>query len=125
PVLIQPFQRRVLTYVPSFPAGWRVQMGNIGQHYYDWRYKDAGKPPALTGACPAGYPALGFGKVYNEQLELKLVLGCQLAPEYRATVTKQTFERGEMIGVVNYDFYSGTYNEDLYALFNDGTAQTF
>ena len=41
-VLIQLFERRVLTYVPSFAAEWRVQMGNIGAHYFDWRYKGAG-----------------------------------------------------------------------------------
>ena len=42
-VLIQLFQRRVLTYVPSQAPEWRVQMGNIGAHYYDWRYKNAGQ----------------------------------------------------------------------------------
>ncbi len=42
-VYVQAFQRRVLTYVPTAPDGFQVQMGNIGQHYYDWRYKDAGK----------------------------------------------------------------------------------
>ncbi len=41
-VLIQPYERRVLTYVPSAPQGFKVQMGNIGQHYYDWRYNNAG-----------------------------------------------------------------------------------
>lgn len=42
-VYIQPYQRRVLTYVPSFAPEYQVQMGNIGQHYYDWRYKNAGQ----------------------------------------------------------------------------------
>ena len=42
-VLIQLFERRVLTYVPSFAPEWQVQMGNIGAHYYDWRYKNAGQ----------------------------------------------------------------------------------
>jgi len=37
-VLIQLFQRRALTYTPSNPAGFQVEMGNIGQHYYVWRY---------------------------------------------------------------------------------------
>ncbi|MFL5731867.1 MAG: class F sortase [Chloroflexia bacterium] len=37
-VLIQAFERRVLTYTPGLPKGWQVQMGNIGQHYYQWRY---------------------------------------------------------------------------------------
>jgi hypothetical protein len=37
-VLIQLFERRILTYTPSNPAGFQVEMGNIGQHYYSWRY---------------------------------------------------------------------------------------
>jgi hypothetical protein len=37
-VLVQAFERRVLTYTPSNPDGWRVEAGNVGQHYYEWRY---------------------------------------------------------------------------------------
>lgn len=37
-VLVQAFQRRVLTYTPSNPPGWQVEMGNVGRHYYQWRY---------------------------------------------------------------------------------------
>jgi hypothetical protein len=38
-VLVQPFERRLLTYTPSNPTGWQVEMGNIGQHYQSWRYQ--------------------------------------------------------------------------------------
>jgi hypothetical protein len=44
PVLVQLFERRVLTYTPSNPAGFKVEMGNVGQHYYRWRYVDNAKP---------------------------------------------------------------------------------
>lgn len=37
-VLIQAFERRILTYTPSNPAQYQVEMGNVGQHYYEWRY---------------------------------------------------------------------------------------
>jgi hypothetical protein len=37
-VLVQAFERRVLTYTPSNPAAFQVEMGNIGLHYYQWRY---------------------------------------------------------------------------------------
>lgn len=37
-VLIQAFERRVLTYTPDNPEGWRVEAGNVGLHYYSWRY---------------------------------------------------------------------------------------
>ena len=37
-VLLQCFERRCLTYTPSNPDGWKVEMGNVGRHYYAWRY---------------------------------------------------------------------------------------
>jgi hypothetical protein len=37
-VLMQAFQRRVLTYTPDNAREWRVEMGNVGQHYLRWRY---------------------------------------------------------------------------------------
>jgi hypothetical protein len=37
-VLIQAFERRVLTYTPTNPAAFKVEWGNIGRHYYGWRY---------------------------------------------------------------------------------------
>jgi beta-lactamase class A len=37
-VLVQAFERRVLTYTPDNPPAWQVEAGNVGQHYYTWRY---------------------------------------------------------------------------------------
>ena len=37
-VLVQCFERRCLTYTPGNPEGWQVEAGNVGQHYYSWRY---------------------------------------------------------------------------------------
>ena len=37
-VLVQAFQRRVLTLNVLNPQGSQVEFGNIGQHYYTWRY---------------------------------------------------------------------------------------
>ena len=37
-VLIQCFERRCLTYTPGNPPGWDVEAGNVGQHYFAWRY---------------------------------------------------------------------------------------
>ncbi|MBA3946993.1 MAG: hypothetical protein H0X37_20825, partial [Herpetosiphonaceae bacterium] len=37
-VLMQAFERRVVTYTPSNPAGFQLEMGNVGQHYLRWRY---------------------------------------------------------------------------------------
>jgi beta-lactamase class A len=37
-VLIQAFERRVLTYTPNNPDGWQVEWGNAGRQYAQWRY---------------------------------------------------------------------------------------
>ncbi len=38
PILFQVFERRVLTYNPANQPAFRVEMGNVGQHYHQWRY---------------------------------------------------------------------------------------
>jgi hypothetical protein len=55
-VMIQAFERRVVTYVPSGPAGFQVQMSNIGQHYYDWRYAGTPPPAATPGGAATNTP---------------------------------------------------------------------
>ena len=50
-VLVQAFQRRVLTYTPTNPDAFKVEFGNIGIHYYTWRYlaPTSGPPtPSVT-----------------------------------------------------------------------------
>ena len=57
-VLIQVFQRRVLTYIPALAAPWNVQMGNIGAHYLLWRYgtTNCGAPPPPPAPPPTATP---------------------------------------------------------------------
>ncbi len=56
-VLVQAFERRVLTYVPGLPKQWQVQMGNIGQHYFQWRYGSGkGEGPRKQIATAPGLP---------------------------------------------------------------------
>jgi hypothetical protein len=38
-VLFQAFERRVLTYTPENDPDFQVEMGNVGLHYIQWRYK--------------------------------------------------------------------------------------
>jgi hypothetical protein len=51
-VMVQVFERRVLTYTDTNPDAFKVEMGNIGQHYYKWRY-----PNGASSAPPAAIPA--------------------------------------------------------------------
>lgn len=43
-VLVQAFERRVLTYTPGNPEGWQVEAGNVGQHYYEWEKGSVEEP---------------------------------------------------------------------------------
>lgn len=60
--MAQVFERRVLTYTGDNPNPFKVEMGNIGQHYYLWRYgmtSSAAQPTippasAATAPSPAG-----------------------------------------------------------------------
>lgn len=63
--LVQLFQRRVLTYIAGMPSGWQVQMGNVGQHYHEWRYNrvggTAGEQAGPGGASVTPTPVLPEG----------------------------------------------------------------
>ncbi len=56
-VLIQAFQRRVLTYLPANPAGFQVEMGNIGLHYLEWRYTPGAAPTLVPPVAGSPAPA--------------------------------------------------------------------
>ena len=55
-VLTQCFERRCLTFTPSNPVGWRVEMGNIGLHYHAWRYPSLHPAPIPT-STPVSTPS--------------------------------------------------------------------
>lgn len=54
PILFQVFERRVLTYNPANELAFRVEMGNVGLHYYQWRYgtTTTATPTTATTATP-------------------------------------------------------------------------
>jgi hypothetical protein len=57
-VLVQVFERRVLTYTSGNPDPFKVEMGNIGQHYYQWRYgQPLSSAQPAAAAAPAAPPA--------------------------------------------------------------------
>ncbi len=55
-VLMQAFERRVLTYTPANPDSFKVEMGNVGAAYARWRYGPAAQPPPVTTIEPTNGP---------------------------------------------------------------------
>lgn len=54
-IMVQVYERRILTYNPANPAAFQVEMGNVGQHYYQWRYIDpfaGGNQALITAPAP-------------------------------------------------------------------------
>ncbi|MGI8855267.1 MAG: hypothetical protein ACR2JW_05925 [Thermomicrobiales bacterium] len=43
-VVVQVFERRVLTFTAANTPAFQVEMGNVGQHYYQWRYPPNAPP---------------------------------------------------------------------------------
>src|SRR5690606_29200350 len=46
-------ERRCLTYTPGNPSGFLTEAGNVGQHYYSWRYEQVPGEATPTQTAPA------------------------------------------------------------------------
>jgi hypothetical protein len=92
-VLAQCFQRRCLTYTPGNPDGWQVEAGNIGQHYYQWRY---GEQPPAPAPTPPVDPDPGDQQYVESVVELVLITDASFQEFDRlvmnVTGTEQWFE---------------------------------
>ena len=69
-VLWQCFERRCLTYAPDNPAGWQVESGNVGQHYFNWRYGSYTAPP--SSLAPEALANDDAVRVFIEQTNVTL-----------------------------------------------------
>src|SRR5688572_28032252 len=71
----------MLSYIPSFSPEWCLQMGNIGAHYYDWRYKNAGQQafpklnvqPVTVSAGQLGSKERPIHKVYTTSVKSQAI----------------------------------------------------
>lgn len=72
-VLVQCFERRCMTYTPSNEATWQVEAGNVGLHYYHWRYDTNVAPPATEPPTEppteTEEPAEGVSVVVNAMVD--------------------------------------------------------
>jgi beta-lactamase class A len=89
-VLIQTFERRVMTYTPSNPNGAQVEWGNVGRHYAQWRH----------GSAANGAP-------FDPRSVLEIVANAplsDLAPGAQNVVAG----RPEKVGAAVFDLRNGT-----------------
>ncbi len=123
-VLVQAFERRVLTYTPTNTPDWQVEMGNVGQHYYRWRYETP-----IQNCTTA--PVRGFGRVWANNPSVQARIGCPYDYNGGEQATKTAvlnFEHGKMFFVDStatpgYYPYNG-WKKAIYVLFDDGTFAT-
>ncbi len=69
-VWAQTFERRVLTlasdeHATGNPLSYRIEFGNIGQHYYQWRYS-AASIPTVTPTTAATAPSTATATPMNQ-----------------------------------------------------------
>src|SRR5439155_6461007 len=76
-VMVQAYERRVLTYVPTNEWHFQVEMGNVGQHYYEWRYGGQSRPP---NPVPTAEPTQGPASVAVEIPRFVVDLNGDLSP---------------------------------------------
>lgn len=78
-ILVQLGERRALTYTEGNPDGWKAEWGNVGQHYYEWRYGPGGCEDKLRAQNGGGDNG---GDTGNDDSGRPDWLGsqCELAP---------------------------------------------
>src|SRR6185437_13659217 len=113
-VMVQCFDRRCLTYTPRNTPQYQVEMGNVGLHYYAWRYEH------YQEACTST-PLRGFGSLWTSNDDVRSQLGC---PAYGSTqqgiqTAYESFQNGMMIWIDLQDVYNPIHS--VLVLYNDGT----
>jgi hypothetical protein len=121
-VLIKAFERRVLTYTPGNPEGWRVEAANVGRHYHQWRYTDNGEPALSTSEVTTKRDLsdnlILLGEVQNSsraafaEVEIELSLyddAGEVIESFRSYLDSAMIEPGERLPFQIWTDYSGNY----------------
>ena len=117
-VLVQLYERRVLTYTPTNPDPYKVEMGNVGQHYYNWRYNaqyDLNIPlqSNATVRPEAGFPGTIFAIRAFRFVESEPIEATVIRPDGRP-ILGVTISQDE--DITGYTFYPYTVQTDASSL---------
>ena len=103
-VLWQCFERRCLTYTPGNNDGFQVEAGNVGQHYWTWRYGDQPAPETfeftvtienLTSGQPFSPPA-----AVTHSSDVSLFAGGEASPPELAAIA-QDGDQSSLVALAN------------------------
>ena len=89
-VLVQAFERRILTYTPTNSPEWRVEMGNVGLHYGTWRYGTNFTPERTPQIIITGYPNRQIGGT------AQIVSGCSWIRPFENTLSVRVLAPNEL-----------------------------
>ena len=118
-VMVQCFERRCLTYTPSNNDPYKVEMGNVGQHYYSWRYEYYQTQCSTT-------PVRGFGELWANNDNVRSKLGCPETyegGEHGIPTAFEQFQNGMMVWIDVQDVYNPIHT--VLVLYKDGTFARF
>lgn len=90
-MLVQAFEKRVLTYTPSNPDGFKVESNNVGRHYYEWRYLYQGGDPLQIGSLSYAQDPSGHWVFLGD------VTNMALAAYGRVQVTVNLYDAGNKL----------------------------
>ena len=118
-VMVQCFERRCLTYTPTNNDPFKVEMGNVGLHYYTWRHDSYSYP------CSED-PRRGFGELWRDNDQVRADIGCAetyYGGELEIPTAYEEFEHGAMLWIRIEDvYYSG---QTVIVMYDDGTFDRF
>ncbi len=117
-VLIQPFERRVVTYTPSNPAAFQVEMGNVGRHYYTWRYTASyDLPPAVITPPPDTTPKTkGCADLPPNTANVPISCG---PAGMQFLISKDSMGKSEKVSVTPVDPAGNAYGSTIYTTQGD------
>jgi hypothetical protein len=98
-VLVQAFQRRILTYTPSNPPGFQVEMGNVGRSYYDWRYVQNPGPVATPTPAPPGQAAITLNPTQGDSNTTINVAGVNFPPGAQVSIQVERADANYIKGI--------------------------
>jgi hypothetical protein len=108
-VLLQCFERRCLTWTPTNPVGWKVESGNVGRHYYTWRYGgDTTPTPTRSPTESATATATPTTQVATVTATGPITIGPGAVDSWMRSIVRDANDRVWVVAMNNNSAAAGT-----------------